>query len=94
MKVGMIQFLNKAICWLIGHKIEMRRHYPPDRAETRFQVVCERCMQQYGVKTINHVQAQTVKSASVRADLENWLINVIPERTKKRMYKKAKEIYG
>jgi len=90
----MIQYLNKAVCWLIGHDIHMRKHHPPDRAQTIFQVVCERCMESYGTKDVSHLQAAQINAKGLKIELEKWLINVIPERNKKRMYKKAKEMYG
>ena len=83
-----MKLITKAICWLIGHDVHLRIHKPrgDDHIESKLQAVCERCMESFGTRTASFFEP--------KSRTEAWLVKVLPERTKKRMYKKATELYG
>lgn len=82
----MTQHQSNFICMAFGHDIHMRIH--PTRVETTklLQVICKRCMKNFGQREAFQFEPPH--------KTEEWLIKVIPERNKKRLYKKVKELYG
>jgi hypothetical protein len=90
----MIQSNNSFVCAIVGHDPHIRRHRLSDRNVERFQVLCERCMKDFGSKDFDMMVLMKGGIKAYKEEIEEWLESILPERNKKRLYKKAKELWG
>lgn len=69
-------------CLIFGH-IPVMRFHKRSPVTNIVQVVCERCNKSFGQETIQIHDNDT---------LERFLVKVLPERNKKKMYKKSEDL--